>query len=139
MAFMDIPAETAQNRRMPPLNYRNRHGDLVDVPSVSASELKNGLGSVFEQASQVGAVAITKHDAPKAVLVSWPEFQALIQARSPAIDTLAAEFDELLAGMQAPAARQGVAAAFDATPAGLAGAAVRAARPRKPRRAARSR
>jgi prevent-host-death family protein len=111
-----------------PLTFRNSQGDLVDVPSVAATRLKNELGAVLEQALRGGAVAITRHDTPKAVLISYEEFQALIKARSQSLSDLSAEYDTLLARMQTPKARKGMAAAFDASPAELGRAAVKAAR-----------
>jgi antitoxin Phd len=112
------------------LKFRNAQGDLVDVPNVAATRFKNEFGAIFEQAVLGGAVAITKHDAPKAVLISYDEFRALVRARSPGLDDLGARFDALLEGMQAPKAKRGMAAAFDASPAKLGRAAVKAARKR---------
>jgi prevent-host-death family protein len=112
------------------LKFRNAQGDLVDVPKVAASRFKNEFGAIFEQATLGGAVAITKHDAPKAVLISYEEFRALVRAREPGLDDLGAQFDALLESMQAPRAKKGMAAAFDATPAKLGRAAVKAARKR---------
>jgi antitoxin Phd len=112
------------------LKFRNAQGDLVDVPNVAATRFKNEFGAIFEQAVLGGAVAITKHDAPKAVLISYDEFRALVRARSPGLDDLGARFDALLEGMQAPRAKRGMAAAFDASPAKLGRAAVKAARKR---------
>jgi len=110
------------------MTFRNSLGELVDVPAVAATRLKNEFGAVLEQALRSGAVAITRHDAPKAVLVSYDEFQALIKARSHDLNDLSAEYDVLLARMQAPAARKAMNAAFNATPAELGRAAVKAAR-----------
>jgi len=73
---------------------------------------------------------ITKHDAPKAVLISVNEFNALSRANRVKLDTLSGEFDELLARMQTPASRVGMKAAFDASPKQLGKAAVAAARRR---------
>ena len=113
---------------MPPaLTFRNSQGDLIDVPAVAATRLKNEFGTVLEQALRGGAVAITRHDTPKAVLVSYDEFQALVKARSQSLNDLSAEYDALLARMQTPAAKKGMAAAFDASPAELGRAAVKAA------------
>jgi antitoxin Phd len=112
---------------MSSLTYRNRQGELVDLTSVAASRFKNEFGAIFEQAALGGAVAITKHDAPKAVLLSYAEFESLVKARSSALDELSGEFDELLVRMQTPRARKGMAAAFDASPAELGRAAVEAA------------
>jgi antitoxin Phd len=116
---------------MATLSFRNRDGELVDVPSVAATQFKNQFGAIFEQASLGGAVAITKHNTPKAVLLSYAEFEALTRASSPVLDELSEEFDTLLAGMQTPKAKAGVAAAFDASPEELARAAVKAATPRR--------
>lgn len=112
------------------LRFRNSHGELVEVAQVPATRFKNEFGAIFEKAALGGAVAITKHDAPKAVLISYDEFRALMLSRSPGLDELEARFDALLQGMQAPRARKGMAAAFDAAPAKLGRAAVKAARKR---------
>jgi len=112
---------------MATLTFRNRAGDLIDVTSVPATRFKNEFGAIFERAMQRGAVAITRHDAPKAVLVSYEEFKALVDARMPALDALTARFDAMLARMQTPRAREGVAAAFDASPAVMGRSAVKAA------------
>jgi antitoxin Phd len=110
------------------VSFRNRDGKLVDVATVTASRLKNEFGTVFEQAAVDGAVVITKHDTPRAVLMSYAEFEALTAATTPALDDLGERFDTLLARMQAPTAKAGVAAAFDASPEELGAAAVEAAR-----------
>ena len=113
------------------LTYRNSRGELVDVPSVAAAKAKNEFGAVMEQAATNGAVAITRHDAPKAVLMSYAEFSSLVSSRANDLDDLTAEFDDLLARMQAPIARKGVDAAFAASPDELGRAAVAHAAPRK--------
>ncbi|MDT5391059.1 MAG: antitoxin Phd [Mycobacterium sp.] len=118
---------------MTTLSFRNRDGELVDVPTVAATRFKNEFGAIFEQAALGGAVAITKHNTPKAVLLSYAEFEALTRASSPVLDELTEEFDALLARMQTPSAKSGMAAAFDATPEQLGRAAVKAARPKRRR------
>lgn len=110
------------------VSFRNRDGKLVDVPRVTASRLKNEFGTVFEEAALNGAVVITKHATPRAVLLSFAEFEALTAPVTPALDDLSERFDKLLATMQTPKAKAGVAAAFDATPEELGAAAVKAAR-----------
>jgi prevent-host-death family protein len=113
------------------LTYRNSLGELVDVPAVAATKMKNAFGAVLEQALRGGAVAITRHDMPKAVLISYDEFQSLVKARSHSLSDLTAEYNVLLARMQTPKARKGMKAAFEASPAELARAAVKAARKRR--------
>ncbi len=113
---------------MSTVTFRNRDGKFVDVPTVAASRLKNEFGTVFEEAALGGAVVITKHDTPRAVLVAYDEFVALIESATPALNDLSEHFDELLAAMQTPKAKAGAAAAFDATPEELGAASVEAAR-----------
>jgi prevent-host-death family protein len=112
---------------MATLTFRNSHGELVDIATVPASELKNKFGSIFEKATSGGAVAITKHKAPKAVLLSYDEFASLVQSRGNDLSGLSAEFETMLENMQTPKARKRMAAAFNATPAELGRAAVKAA------------
>ena len=111
------------------LTFRNSLGELVDVPSVAATRVKNEFGTVMEQALRGGAVAITRHETPKAVLISYEEFQVLVKSRSPNLGDLAAEYDVLLERMQTSAAAKGMEAAFNASPAELGRAAVKAAKP----------
>lgn len=108
---------------MATLTFRNRAGELVDVPTVAATQFKNEFAAIVEQAALGGAVAITKHNAPKAVLVSYAEFEALTRANAPVLDELTDEFDDLLARIQTPESKSAVASAFDATPEQLGAAA----------------
>ncbi|HYZ66863.1 MAG TPA: type II toxin-antitoxin system prevent-host-death family antitoxin [Mycobacterium sp.] len=113
---------------MPTLTFRNRDGELIDVPTVAATRFKNEFGTILEQATVGGAVAITKHNTPKAVLLSYAEFEALSKASTPALEDLSDEFDQLLERMQTPQSKNAMASAFDATPEELGRAAVKAAR-----------
>ena len=97
---------------------------------IPATRLKNELASILDQAARDGVVAITRHNAPRAVLLSMEEFESLLEARSQRLDDLGAQFDGLLAGMQTGAARKGMQAAFEASPESLGRAAVKAARKR---------
>lgn len=98
------------------------------ITSITATEAKNRFARVLESAIEHGAVVITKHDEPKAVLLSMREYNALTGAGKAKLDTLTAQFDRLLDSMQADTARAGVLAAFEASPAQLGKAAVAAAR-----------
>jgi prevent-host-death family protein len=113
--------------------FRNARGDWVEVEAVPATRLKNEPGAIIEKVLAGGAVAITRHDAPKAVLLSYDDFLSLAHAREPGLEALAGEFDHMLQSMQAPGARKAVASAFEASPAQLGAAAVRAAAKPKPR------
>jgi antitoxin Phd len=116
---------------MSTLTFRNSQGALVDIPTVAATQVKNEFGAILDRATHGGAVAITRHDAPKAVLLSYEEFESLVQGRSRSLDSLAAEFDDLLDKMQRPQVKKAMEAAFHAGPAKLGRAAVKAARKRR--------
>lgn len=96
--------------------------------SVTATQAKKEFGAILERAIQGGAVVITKHDAPKAVLISIDEF--LARTPESKINSLSAEFDALFARLQRPGARFSMQAAFDASPTQLGKAARAAARKR---------
>ena len=107
-----------------------RQEELVQSPSFTATEAKNEFGRILEKAIQGETVVITKHDAPKAVLISMDQFNALKRAPEIKLDALSREFDALLTRMQAPKVRAAMDEAFHATPQQLGRAAVTAARKR---------
>lgn len=93
--------------------YRN---EGLEAASVSATDAKNEFGRVLEKVIQGGRAVITKHGAPKAVLISVDEFNALSHAGRFKLDMLSAEFDALLAAMQKRKARAAMKAAYDTAP-----------------------
>ena len=101
------------------------------MPEVPASKAKSTFGEVLERVATTGGVTITRHNVPKAVVISWEEFESLSRARSESLASLADQFEGLLADMQGPRAQAAMAAAFDASPEELGKAAVRAAGPRR--------
>lgn len=107
--------------------YRNFHGNLVTLSEMTASALKNSPSVVFEQAA-TGPVVIMRHKKPAGVFLSYPEFEALVQARQPSLAALENEFDQLLARMQTKKSKVGISAAFADSPAQLGKAAVEVAR-----------
>jgi len=111
--------------------FRNRLGELVEISEVAATEAKNSFGEMLDRVAASGAVAITRHHIPKAVLLSYEEFESLSSARSESLDALSTKFEGLLERMQTSAARKGMETAFQATPAALGRAAVKAARRRR--------
>ena len=106
----------------------NKVLDKLRYTTVAASEAKNQFGQVLESALRDGAVVITKHDAPKAVLISIEELEAI--AAGGRLDTLTKEFDAQYAKMQKPAFAKAMHTAFGATPKQLGAAAVKATRKR---------
>jgi antitoxin Phd len=126
-----LAAKMAKMSVMATLTFRNRDGELVDVPTVAATRFKNEFGTIFEQAALGGAIAITKHNTPKAVLLSYAEFEALTKASTPALDDLSDEFDQLLEKMQTPQSKSAMASAFAATSEQLGRAAEKSARAKR--------
>jgi len=114
----------------PIARFRNRRGDHLEAASYTATDAKNEFGRVLEMVTQGGAVVITKHDAPKAVLISVDEFNALSHAREKRLVSLTNEFDALLAQMQTPQTRAAMRSAFESSPRQLGESAVAAARKR---------
>jgi antitoxin Phd len=125
-------ARVGRTRPQPPVpgSPRGFQGDLAGAVCVSATAAKNEFASVLEKAILGRTVVITKHDTPKAVLISVDEFKALSGADRAALDTLSGDFDRMLAGMQKPGALAAMQAAFDASPKQLGRAALAAARER---------
>jgi prevent-host-death family protein len=113
---------------MATLSFRNSRGELVDVPTVAATRVKNEFGQILDQATHTGAVAITRHETTKAVLLSVAEFESLVSARSRTLDVLSHEFDGLLERQQTQKSRKGMKAAFNASTGQLGRAAVKGAR-----------
>ena len=108
--------------------FRNCRGELVSMPEIPASKVKSAFGEVLERVAAVGGVAITRHHVPKAVVLSWEEFESLNRARTESLASLADQFEGLLASMQGVGAKAAMATAFEASPEELGRAAVEAAR-----------
>jgi antitoxin Phd len=112
------------------VKFRNRQGEQVQAEALTATQAKNEFGRLLERVIRGEMVVITKHDAPKAILISVDEYQALARTPESQLNSLTVEFDEMLARMQTPKARAGMKQAFTASPKQLGKAAVSAARKR---------
>ncbi|MBK7792188.1 MAG: type II toxin-antitoxin system prevent-host-death family antitoxin [Betaproteobacteria bacterium] len=110
-----------------PLRVRNARGELIVPTEVSASDAKNGFGRILDRVAADGAVTITRRHKPFAVVIPIETYTRLAGAEAAALDTLSAEFDELLARMQAPGMAEAMQRAFDMAPEDLGRAAVREA------------
>jgi antitoxin Phd len=129
------PRKSTEQFRFRPAqrNLEASHEETKGVAGESiipATEAKNNFGRILESVLQGGRVVITKHDMPKAILISMDDFNDLSGARELGLVTLRGEFDALFAGMQNPEARRAMKSAFDALPKELGKAAVIAARKR---------
>lgn len=110
---------------MSTLPFRNSRGALIDIPAFAATRIKNKFGAILKKATHDGAVAITRHGSPIAVLLSYEEFESLVQERMRLFENLGSDFDGLLKRMQTPKAKKAMDSAFHASPAKLGRAARR--------------
>lgn len=108
---------------------------VSEMPAISATELKNATADVFEQVAARRAVAITRHDKPRAVLLSVEQYEALAGQRPSWLEELHEKYRGMLERMQGPEQRAAAERAFNATPEELGEAALWAAQRRALERA----
>lgn len=96
--------------------------------SVSATELKNKTADVMDLVAAERAVAIRRHDKPRAVLLSMEEYASLKGGEaSLLLEELKAEYRHVLDDMQSPEQKAAAERAFNAPAEELSEAALRAA------------
>jgi antitoxin Phd len=100
---------------------------LQDLPTVTATELKHSTADVLDKVSAGKAVAITRHDKPRAVLISLDQYKELTSSESDWLADLHTEYRGMLDEMQSPEQKAGAQRAFNATPEEMGKAAVAAA------------
>jgi len=105
---------------------------VQELPTISATVLKNSTADVLDQLAPDRAVAITRHNKPRAVLLTVDHYDALLAGQTHWLAELHAEYRGMLAKMQSPEQRAGALRAFNASPEELGAAAVRAARKQNP-------
>ncbi|MBN8247093.1 MAG: type II toxin-antitoxin system Phd/YefM family antitoxin [Verrucomicrobia bacterium] len=98
-----------------------------ELPVVTATELKNSTAEVIEQVVARRAVAITRHDKPRAVLLSIEEYESLTRQEPDYFAGLMQTYRGMLDRMQGPEQRAAADRLFQATPDELGSAAVWAA------------
>jgi antitoxin Phd len=96
---------------------------LEELPSISASSLKNHIGEALLQATET-ALAITRHNRTEFVLVPVTQYLELQRAKRAPLEAMSAQFDAMVIQMNAPAAKNAVAGLFSASPADLGSASV---------------
>ncbi len=90
---------------------------IEELPRRNATQVKNKWGDLVREVRASGSVAVTHHDKVEMVVVEvgrYREMAALVEGingrHQAALAELSAEFDQHLAALQAPDARQRVAA-----------------------------
>lgn len=106
------------------------HRPVADAAEVeiSATDAQNEFGRVLDRAAGDDVVVITRHNVPRAVLISVDRYRALARGDTRVLDTLSAEFDALLREMQRPETTAGIARGFATSPEDMGRAALVAAR-----------
>ncbi len=107
---------------------------LRELPTVTATALKSSTAEVLDQVSRGHAIAITKHDKPRAVLVSYEDYVSWKSKDDEIFETFFEEYQGMLDAMQSPEQKAAALRAFNATPEELAEAAVEGARREKLRK-----
>jgi prevent-host-death family protein len=100
---------------------------VQELPTITATELKNATADVFEQVAAKQAIAITRHEKPRAILLSVEQYEALAGQRPDWLEKLHEEYRGMLERMQGPEQRAGAEKLFRATPEELGQAALWAA------------
>jgi prevent-host-death family protein len=91
-------------------------GRVEDVEAVSATTVKNSFGDVIEKTLERGVVAITRHDKARVVMLSVPEYEALVRRAGDPLERLRGHFDELVAKMQGRGTDKAVKELFGVAP-----------------------
>lgn len=110
-----------------PASHASGFASVADMSEVSASVLKNKFSEVARLATQ-GPLAVSRHKRREFVILSAGQYEELQQSRRAPLESLGAEFDQLIAKMNTPKAKRAVASLFSASPKSLAKAAVNARR-----------
>lgn len=107
---------------------------VQELPTVTATELKHSTADVLDQVTAGKAVAITRHDKTRAVLLSVEQYQELTGDEGNWLARLHEEYQGMLERMQGPEQKVAALRLFTATPEELGAAAVRGARRRAKQR-----
>jgi prevent-host-death family protein len=100
---------------------------VQELPTVTATELKHSTADVLDQVNAGKVLAITRHDKPRAILLSVEQYRELTGGEGDWLADLHEEYGGMLDRMQEPDQKAAAIRAFNATPEELGHAAVEAA------------
>lgn len=109
------------------ITYTTSHSPcprLQELPTVTATQLKHSTADVLDQVSAGNAVAVTRHDKVRVVLISVEQYNKLTAQESNLLSELRTEYRTMLDEMQSPVQKAAALRAFNATPEELGAAAV---------------
>lgn len=98
---------------------------------IPATEAKNQFGKLVQRAGAGETIIITSHDERKVVMMSVKEYDSLVGRERRVVESLRAEYDEMLRSMQTPEAKAAMRKAFSSTPEEMGKAAVEVAKRRR--------
>jgi len=101
---------------------------IADLSEITASVLKNKFSEVARLASS-GPLAVSRHHRREFVILTAEQYEELQQSRRAPLESLTAEFDQMVAKMNTPAGKQATAALFAATSADMSRAFVKTSPP----------
>ena len=107
----------------PPVGFAS----IAQLPEVTASVLKNKFSEVARLAARE-PLAVSRHNRREFVIITAEHYEELQQSRRAPLESLAAEFDQLVARMNTPKAKRAAASLFSATSGQLGKAALKARR-----------
>ncbi len=110
-----------------PAPHAFRFSSVAHLSEVTASVLKNKFSEAARLAS-CGPLAVSRHNRREFVILTAGQYEELQQSRRAPLESLTAEFDQLVAKMNTPKAKRATAALFSASPKALGQAAVNARR-----------
>lgn len=110
-----------------PASHPFGFSSVADLSEVTASVLKNKFSEVARLAAK-GPLAVSRHNRREFVILTAGQYEELQQSRRAPLESLSAEFDQMVAKMNTPKGKRAAAALFSASPKTLGKAAVNARR-----------
>jgi len=100
---------------------------LQELPTITATQLKQSTADVLDQVSAGKPIAITRHDRTRVVMISVDQYNELVAQESHVLSELRTEYRTMLDEMQTPEQKAAALRLFEATSEELGAAAVKAA------------
>lgn len=101
---------------------------VCEMPTATATELKNATADILDRVTTQGAMVLTRHNKPRAVLLPIEQYEQLLGGEDDWLADLKVECQDMLKCMQDPKQKAAALKAFNATPEELGRAAVAGAR-----------
>lgn len=100
---------------------------IADLPAITTSDLKNKFSEVARLTARE-PLAVSRHNRREFVILTAAQYDEFQKSRRAPLETLAAEFDQMVAKMNTPKAKRATASLFSASGKALGKAAANARR-----------